>query len=163
MKPKDNIFIRDPLPGELGWIVQIHGQYYAQTFGWLEEFECIVAKIIVEYLNSVQRDKQACFIAELRGKPVGCIMLMGDNRTEGKLRVMFVSEEVRGKGVATLLIKSVLEKAKIIGYKSLILWTTNKQQAARKLYKKFGFSLISSTPNTTFAKGSNDELWQLKM
>ena len=163
MKTEDKIVVRAPLPGELGWIVQVHGQYYAMKFGWLEEFEAIVAEIVLEYLKSSQHEAQACFIAELGGKPVGCIMLTNSTGTEGQLRVMFVSEEVRGKGVGTLLINAVLTKSEELGHKSLVLWTTDKQKGARELYKKFGFSMISSTQNETFAKDANNELWRLEM
>jgi len=163
MDSEDGIIIRSPLPGELGWIIQMHSQHCAEKFGWQGEFECVVAKIMVEYLSSKDPDKQACFIAEMNGKPVGCIMLMRKNDTEGKMRVMYVSEDARRKGVGTLLAKALLEKAKSIGYKTLGLLTTDKQIAARKLYKKIGFSLVSSTPNTTFAKDSTDELWQMEL
>jgi len=161
MEKEGNVVIRSPLPGDLGWIIQVHGQYYAEHFGWLGEFECIVAKIVVDYLGAKDSDRQACFIAEVNGQRVGCIMLMENTDTEGKLRVMFVAEDARGKGIGGLLIESVLKKAKTIGYRTLSLWTTNKQKAARELYKKIGFSLISSTPNITFAKDSYDELWRM--
>ena len=90
-------------------------------------------------------------------------MLMNGGEMEGKLRVMFVSEEARGKGIGRLLIQYVFEKARSIGYKSISLWTTNNQHVARELYKKHGFVLISATPNETFAKGSNDELWKVEL
>ncbi len=161
MEKEGNVVIRSPLPGDLGWIIQVHGQYYAEHFGWFGEFECIVAKIVVDYLGAKDSDRQACFIAEVNGQRVGCIMLMENTDTEGKLRVMFVAEDARGKGIGGLLIESVLKKAKTIGYRTLSLWTTNKQKAARELYKKIGLSLISSTPNITFAKDSYDELWRM--
>ncbi len=163
MKKKGNIIIRSPRPGELGWIIQIHGQYYAKKFGWYGEFECIVAKIIVEYLSSEDTDKQACFIADYNDKPVGCVILMKNNDFEGKLRVLLVSEDARGKGIGGLLIEALMEKAKAIGYKRLSLWTTENQEAARTLYKKVGFSLVSQTPNSTFARGSSDEFWQMEI
>ena len=72
----EKVTIRAPLPGDYGWIIQIHGQYYAERFGWYEDFECIVAKIMVEYLDSITSNRQACYIAEQNGLPVGCIMLM---------------------------------------------------------------------------------------
>jgi len=56
MKKNGNVIIRSPLPGEFGWIIQVHGQYYAKKFGWYGEFECIVAKIIVEYLSSKEQE-----------------------------------------------------------------------------------------------------------
>ena len=163
MTTEDEIIIRSPLPGELGWIVQVHGEYYAETNGWYGEFECIVAKIVVDYLSVEPCERQACFIAELNGQRVGCIMLTAGSYSEGKLRVMFVSPEARGKGIGTLLIKAVLDKARTIGYKTISLWTTNTQIAARELYKKIGFAIVSVNPNTTFAKGSNDEQWRMKI
>jgi GNAT superfamily N-acetyltransferase len=90
-------------------------------------------------------------------------MLTESSHSEGKLRVMFVSADARGKGIGTLLIKAVLNKARTIGYKTLSLWTTNNQIAARELYKKIGFTMVSVNPNTTFAKGSNDEQWRMKI
>jgi GNAT superfamily N-acetyltransferase len=161
MATENEIIIRSPMPGELGWIIQVHGQYYAETFGWYGEFECIVAKIVVDYLSSESRDRQACFIAELNGQRVCCIMLTESSRSEGKLRVMFVSADARGKGIGSLLIKTALHKAAAAGYEGLSLWTTNNQKTARELYKKFGFAMVSSSPNTTFAKGSNDEHWSM--
>ena len=161
MIDKSDIIIRTPLPGDYGWIIQVHGQYYANKFGWLEQFECVVARIIVDYLNSIASQKQACYIAEINGQPVGCIMLTESTQDEGKVRVMFVSESVRGRGVGTLLINTLLNNAKNVGYKTLSLWTTNNQIEARELYKKLGFSLISKSPNTTFAKGSYDEAWEM--
>lgn len=163
MKANSEIIIRAPLSGEYGWIVKVHGQYYAEKFGWREEFECIVAKIMVEYLEQISSKKQACFIAEVNGRPEGCVMLVENGQDEGKLRVMFVSEHVRGKGVGTLLTNAVLAKAKDIGYNSLSLWTTNNQVEARELYKKMGFVLTSESLNTSFAKGSYDEEWKMKI
>lgn len=163
MTTEDEIAIRSPLPGEFGWIIQVHGHYYAETNGWYGEFECIVAKIVVDYLSTGSCDRQACFIAELNGQRVGCIMLTENSQSEGKLRVMFVSADARGKGIGTLLIKTVLNKAETIGYKTLCLWTTNNQIAARELYRKIGFTRVSAEPNTTFAKGLNDEQWRMKI
>jgi N-acetylglutamate synthase-like GNAT family acetyltransferase len=154
------VTIRAPSPGDYGWIIQVHGQYYAEKFGWYEDFECIVAKIMVDYLRSMASIRQACYIAEQNGLPVGCIMLMEDSRVEGKVRVLFVSDKVRGQGVGSLLVNALLEKAKEIGYGKLSLWTTNNQIEARELYRKVGFSLVSESPNTTFAKGSVDEKWE---
>jgi N-acetylglutamate synthase-like GNAT family acetyltransferase len=161
MKEESDTIIRTPLPGDYGWIIQIHGQYYAKKFGWHEEFECIVAKIMVDFLNSIASQKQACYIAEKNGKPVGCIMLTENTQDEGKVRVMFVSESARGRGVGTLLMNALLNKAKKVGYKTLSLWTTNNQIVARELYKKIGFSMVCKNPNTTFAKGSYDEKWKM--
>lgn len=163
MKENQEIIIRPPLPGEYGWITKIHGEYYAEKFGWYEKFEAIVAKIMVDFVNNIPSNRQACFIAAIKNKPVGCLMLMGKSAEEGQVRVLFVLEEARGKNVGSLLIKALMKEAKEIGYRSLSLSTTNNQIEARELYKKIGFSCMTKTPNTTFAKGSYDEEWKMEI
>ena len=161
--PGNDIIIRTPQPGEYGWIAYVHGQFYAEKFGWGEDFERIVANIMAEYLNIVPSQRQACFVAEREGRPVGCIMLMEKSESEGKLRILYVSERERGRGVATRLVNTLMDKAREIGYSVISLRTTNNQIEARQLYKKFGFKKISSIPNTSFAKGSFDEEWRLEL
>jgi GNAT superfamily N-acetyltransferase len=90
-------------------------------------------------------------------------MLMEKIPDEGKVRVMFVSESARGKGVGNLLIDTLINKARAVGYQTLSLWTTNNQTEARTLYRKVGFSLVSESPNITFAKDSFDEEWKMNI
>lgn len=160
---KNEINVRPPKAGEYGWITKIHGEYYAEKFGWQEEFEVIVAKIMVEFINEIPSNRQECFIAELDYEPVGCLMLTEKNTNEGQVRVFFVKEETRGKGIGKLLLKALLSKASSTGYETLSLITTDNQIEARALYQKIGFRVIERTPNTTFAKGSYDEVWQMKI
>jgi hypothetical protein len=37
--------LRDPAPGDMGWVVQQHGEIYAREYGWNSEFEALVAGI----------------------------------------------------------------------------------------------------------------------
>ena len=79
------------------------------------------------------------------------------------LRVMFVIEAARGNGIGRMLGQAVIDTARACGDSSIILWTTNKQIAARCLYKRLGFRCISSKPNTTFDSNAMDELWHLEL
>jgi RimJ/RimL family protein N-acetyltransferase len=76
------------------------------------------------------------FVAEAEGRIVGQLGIVGDGRME---LGMWVAEEWRGKGAGTALMTAALDYAREHGaFKvSLEVWPHN--EAAIKLYEKFGF------------------------
>ena len=68
-------------PGDLGWVVQAHGEIYAAEFGWDGEFEALVARIVADYAAEHDPAREAAWIAELDGRRVGCVFCVaGDDR-----------------------------------------------------------------------------------
>ncbi len=61
-----------------------------------------------------------------------------------EVKRMYVSEEHRGKRIATAILKELEKWAKELGYKKCILETGIKQFAAIALYKKIGYQSIPS-------------------
>lgn len=154
-------------PGDLGWITQVHGDFYARTFGWGTQFEGIVAQIVADYARTTEapsgqgEKRQRCWIAELDGRRSGCVMLSRDPDGTARLRLMLVLNRAQGSGLGRALGQVVIDQALAWREPELVLWTTTKQVAARKLYEKLGFSRVSETPNTTFATDAMDETWRL--
>jgi len=68
--------------------------------------------------------------------------LLGVNRrneTTAVLKWVFVSSQVRNKGLGSHLIDTAISFAQTAGYKSLILCTATQMEAAHHLYRKKGF------------------------
>ncbi len=153
--------IRPIKTGELGWIMQSHSVFYEREFGWGKSFEAVVARIILNYLESEDDENQICYIADISGKPVGSVMVLNGTNGVAKLHLMYVSDSTRGQGIASALVSKALSWAKDKDFHSITLGTTENQISARNLYSKFGFERVLFEPNYSFAKGSLDETWSL--
>src|SRR5258708_38454612 len=80
------------------------------------------------------------FVAEVDGEPAG-IVSGGESGLEGMAAVttMWVDPNFRRQGVGDLLVKSVLDWARSTGYSRIVLWVTEGNEQAEKLYERNGF------------------------
>ncbi|ALS21133.1 GNAT family N-acetyltransferase [Paenibacillus naphthalenovorans] len=77
------------------------------------------------------------------------------------MRLLAVSPRVRGKGIAALLVKEIIERARSLGADSLHLHTSDMMAAAIKLYERLGFQRAYETDThngSTLVKGYRIEI-----
>ena len=154
-------------PGDLGWIIAAHGELYATEYGWDTGFEAMVARIVADYAADHDPVREAAWIAELDGTRVGCVLCVRDRDDDtgrtARLRVMLVDPAARGHGLGTRLVQTVLDFARAVGYRRVVLWTTDRQDAAGRIYVKAGFRLVASTPYPAFGDEMNDQTYELDL
>ena len=69
--------LRDPQPGDIGWVVQQHGEIYAREYGWNGEFEALVADIAARFMRDFRPECEKCgsddesMIEVVRDTPAG--------------------------------------------------------------------------------------------
>src|SRR3981081_4559943 len=59
--------LREPGPGDMGWVVQSHGALYAGEYGFDSSFEALVADIAAKFLASFDGSRERCWIADIAG------------------------------------------------------------------------------------------------
>lgn len=164
MKDVDSpLILRDPKPGDMGWVVQQHGALYAKEYGWNSEFEALVATIVAQYVRKHQPEWERCWIAESQGRNVGSVFVVRKSATVAKLRMLILSPEARGMGLGGWLTDECIAFARQKGYKKMELWTNSCLDAARAIYAKRGFKLVKSEPYQGFGQALVGETWMLKL
>ncbi|MEX3964560.1 GNAT family N-acetyltransferase [Paraburkholderia sp. EG286B] len=151
--------LRDPQPGDMGWIVHKQAVLYAQENGWNAEFEALVAEIVAKYIRDYDATSERCWIAERDGKPVGSVFVVRHDAETAKLRLLYVDASARGLGIGHRLVDECLRFARSVGYKRMILWTNSVLTDARRIYEKAGFQLVEEEPHHSFGKDLTGQIW----
>jgi DNA-binding MarR family transcriptional regulator/GNAT superfamily N-acetyltransferase len=162
-KPSTSVLLREPKPGDLGWIVARHGVLYAEEYGWGGNFEGLCAQIVADFVEKFDPKRERCWIAELDGQNVGSIFLVKDTDEVARLRLLLVEPSARGLGIGTRLTGECIRFARERGYRSITLWTHSVLTAARHIYQEAGFRLTSSERKRSFGKDVVSEYWDLTL
>lgn len=159
------ITLRDPLPGDLGRVVQRHGVLYQQECGWGARFEALVAQVVAEYVDRFDPEKDRCIIAENSDGFAGSIFVAHDTAEPqtARLRLLIVEPSARGKGLGTRLVDEAIAFARSAGYSKLSLWTQSELAAARHIYERIGFTRTACELHTLFGPQVEGETWELEL
>lgn len=155
--------LRDPQPGDMGWVVQQHGEIYAREYGWNTQFEALVADIVAQYIRNQQPEWERCWMAELNGERVGSVFVVRKSKTVAQLRMLILTPQARGLGLGARLTDACIAFARSKGYKKMVLWTNSCLGAARDIYAKRGFVLTQSEAYEGFGQSLVGETWELKL
>jgi DNA-binding MarR family transcriptional regulator/GNAT superfamily N-acetyltransferase len=155
------VILREPKPGDLGWIVARHAVLYAREYGWADEFEGLCAQIVADYAKNFDARCERCWIAERNGENVGSVFLVKDSEGVARLRLLLVEPSARGLGVGKRLTAECVKFARRCGYRRITLWTHSVLTAARHIYEQAGFRLTSSEKRRSFGQQVVSEHWDL--
>jgi DNA-binding MarR family transcriptional regulator/GNAT superfamily N-acetyltransferase len=160
--------LRDPRPGDFGWIVTMNAELYGGEYGWKGNFEGVCAQIVADYVNKYDPALERCWIAEIDGERVGCIMLVKDDPEAKKagvsrIRLLAVDEKARGLGLGRRLVEECIRFSREKGYKRITLWTHQELTAARAIYAKAGFTLSGSETHDDWGRPAVSEFWDLDL
>jgi DNA-binding MarR family transcriptional regulator/GNAT superfamily N-acetyltransferase len=155
--------LREPRPGDMGWVVQSHGSLYASEYGFDASFEGLVAEITAKFLGSFDASRERCWIADIDGTQVGSVFLVRHTDDVAKLRLLLVDPAGRGQGLGQRLVAECVAFARACGYRKITLWTQSILVAARKIYQDAGFVQVATEPHRSFGQSLIGETWEAEL
>ena len=163
MKSIADVSVRNDFrPGDLGAVIHMHGRLYGIEYGYGVSFEMYVAHGLAEFYEHYDADKDRVWICEHDGRIVGFLLLMHREKNAAQLRYFLLDPEYRGIGLGRHLMTLFMSFLRERGYTSAYLWTTNEQDAAAALYKRFGFELTEEKESTAFGKPLIEQRYDLR-
>jgi len=136
-----------------------------EFFDWMRDLYPERAESITAYWNKQDiptqlRDllkifappKAECLLARLNGEAVGIVMTKPHSGDMCEMNRMFVHPAARGHGVGRALVGALLDAARDLGYKRMMLAGGTRHTEALALYRSLGFVHDPSLPDT----GSGD-------
>jgi ribosomal protein S18 acetylase RimI-like enzyme len=159
------VTLRDPGPGDLGWIVERHGALYFEEFGWGQGFEALCARVVADFAENLATERFARgWIAEAGGAPAGCVLCVdGEREGDAKLRLLLVEPWARGLGVGGRLIDAVVAHARERAADRVVLWTNHPLTGARRLYERRGFRQVAEEPHSDWGVPLRGQVLQLDL
>ncbi|MFJ8936244.1 GNAT family N-acetyltransferase [Streptomyces sp. NPDC102365] len=159
-----DVLLREPRPGDLGWIVQRNAVLYTAEYGWNTDYEGLVARIVADFAEDHDPHLERVWIAEVDGRQVGSVMCVRDEAPgTARLRLLFVEPDARGLGIGDRLVSSCVEFARGVGYREMVLWTNDVLTSARLIYLRHGFVLADERPHRSFGADLVGQDWRLDL
>ncbi|TGL33974.1 GNAT family N-acetyltransferase [Leptospira koniambonensis] len=153
------VIYREASIGDLGYIIHRQAVLYRDEYKFNDSFEKYLILGMSEYLkNKTEFDK--VWVAESNGNIAGAISIIHSGKNLSQIRWFYTEPKFRNLGVGKNLLTLAVDYAKSKNI-SVFLWTLSNLDAARNLYKRFGFVRSESKQNEIWKKGLIEEKWEL--
>nr|BFE98511.1 hypothetical protein GCM10020241_01870 [Streptoalloteichus tenebrarius] len=122
-----------------------------------------MAQMVGDQATRHDSGREAAWIAELFGQPVGCVFCTAQDATTAQLRLLLVEPTARGRGVGAALVERCVRFAREAGYRRIEAWGEDVLEAARRLYRGSGFVLAAEEPHRAFGHDLVRQRWVLDL
>lgn len=155
--------LRDPQPGDMGWIGHRQGLLYWNEYQWDWTYEALVCGIVANFVENFDPESERCWVAEMNGDIIGSVFIVRHDETTAKLRLLYVEAAARGMGLGSRLVDECIRFSRDKGYKRLMLWTNSVLVSARRIYEAAGFERIKEEPHHSFGHDLVGQTWALDL
>jgi GNAT superfamily N-acetyltransferase len=133
----------DFAPGDLGWLIYIHGVENFADYGFNHIHEAYCAQIAVEFILGPEKRRSRAWLAKKEGKVVGSIFIVERPHNQAQLRLLFVDRSVRGVGLGRWLVEESICYCRTHEFNVVYLWTVEGLDRAISIYESVGFNRVA--------------------
>lgn len=130
--------------GSLGTIIALHGQHYAQNWGFGTFFEAKVADELAAFAGRMASNDLVLLAYDNEGLAASIVLDLNDpasGERGGHLRWFICAERCRGTGIGRKLMDRAMSHADEHSSGNVWLTTFAGLEPARHLYESYGFTL----------------------
>jgi N-acetylglutamate synthase-like GNAT family acetyltransferase len=157
-----DIRIRTELkPGDLGYVMYLHGKLYSEEHDFGISFESYVGASLHEFYSTYDPVRDRVWFAEHDNIIVGFLFLQHRENNAAQLRYFLIKPAYRGIGLGKKMMGLFMEFLHQSGYTSAYLLTTEGLPESAALYKRHGFKLTDQKFSTVFGKPLHEQRYEL--
>ncbi len=160
--PPSTLIRTELRPGDIGYLVYLHGMLYAKECGWDHTFEAYVAGPLSEFAKT-SGPRNRIWIVERSEEVAGSIAIVELEHNVAQLRWFLLHPCLRGMGLGKRLLSEAVSFCRTSGYSSVQLWTVSTLTAAAHLYGAAGFIIAEERTRPLWGKILTEQRYELRL
>ncbi|MFK7765454.1 MAG: GNAT family N-acetyltransferase [Roseobacter sp.] len=146
------VTFRPYIPEDRAWVIATNLHFYRTA----HDFDASFSDALVTALDHLDTERaettSTYLIAEAQEGTVGCIFLSAESESIGRIRLFFLAEGFRGRGIGRQALQMALTEGRKSGLKLIRVSTFDCHPEACRLYSLLGFTQIAATPLSAFGR-----------
>ena len=160
---KSPVTIRHDLrPGDIGYLIYLHGILYAREHGFDCTFEPYVAGPMAEFVK-LRTARERLWVVEKGGRISGSVAIVKFSEKQAQLRWLLLHPDARGCGIGKTLVEKAVRFCRDNGYSSVFLWTVSALTRAAGLYESVGFRVTEETTREIWGTIVTEQRYDLEL
>lgn len=158
------VTVAGPEPGDIGWLIGLHGRWYARNVAFDLGFEATVGRIASDIASRLAPPRVTMLVARDEAGPLATLSADADDPDEGgrgHIRIVIAEERAVGRGLGKRLLADGLANLRKAGAPGAYLDTFAGLDAARAIYERAGFRLITEAEGRTWGAVQREQRFEL--
>lgn len=161
--PGRSFSVRPWRTGDLGLMTARQSAFYKEVYGWGRGLELNITEATAGFLRNYRDGRDNGWIAEVAGAMAGSVLITDEGDGLCRLRLLYVEQMARGRGIGDHLVELCLSFAREVGYSAMTLWTHTVLTSARRIYAAHGFEIVEVETHNEFGEPVQGETWRLAL